>query len=70
MISTRQKTIAPSVIAITAITVLFAAAPLVATPAQAGGWGWGHHGWGWGHHGWGWGWGHHGWGWGHHGWHR
>ncbi|MFY9872646.1 MAG: hypothetical protein WAK17_23300 [Candidatus Nitrosopolaris sp.] len=65
MISTKQRTIAPSAIAIAAVIVLFAAAPLAATQAQAGGW---HHGWGWGHHGWGWG--HHGWGWGHHGWHH
>ena len=33
--------IAPSAIAITAVIVLFAAAPLGATQAQAGGW---HHG--------------------------
>ncbi|MFZ0225195.1 MAG: hypothetical protein WAM42_26215 [Candidatus Nitrosopolaris sp.] len=52
MISTKQRTIAPSAIAIAAVIVLFAAAPLAATEAQAGGW---HHGWGWGHHGWGWG---------------
>ena len=68
MISTKQRTIAPSAIAIAAVIVLFAATPLAATQAQAGGlaprlglgsprsrWGWGHHGWhhGWGHHGWG-----------------
>jgi hypothetical protein len=73
MISTKQRTIALSTIAIAAVIVLFATAPLAATQAQAIGW---HHGWGWGHHGWhhGWGWGHHGWhhgwGWGHHGWGR
>jgi hypothetical protein len=59
------STMSGSTTAITAIIVLFAAAPLAATQAQAGGW---HHGWVGGHHGWvG---GHHGWGWGHHGWGR
>jgi hypothetical protein len=51
MISTKQRTIALSAIAIAAVIVLFATAPLAPTQAQAGGW---HHGWGWGHHGWGW----------------
>ncbi|MGC2570167.1 MAG: hypothetical protein WA364_01555 [Candidatus Nitrosopolaris sp.] len=64
MISTKQRTIALSFIAIAAVFVLFAAAPLVTThQAQAfwgRGWGW-HHGWG--HGGW-----HHGWG--HGGWHH
>jgi hypothetical protein len=40
MILTKQKTIASSAIAITSVIVLFATAPLLATQAQAGGWGW------------------------------
>ena len=66
MISTRQKTIALTAIAIAAVLVLFAAAPL-ATTHQAHafwgrGWGWGG-GWGgWGGWGGGWGGGCGGWG--------
>ena len=70
MISTKQRTIALSFIAIATVFVLFAAAPLVTAHEAQATWG---HGWGWHHPWWGWhhGWGHGGWGhggWGHGGW--
>src|SRR5262245_16511411 len=61
MISTKQRTIVLRFIAIAAVFVLFAAAPLVTTHQAQAYWG---RGWGWHHGGW-----HHG-GWHHGGWHH
>jgi hypothetical protein len=54
MISTKQRTIAMSALAIVAVLVLFASAPLVATHQANAFWG---RGWGGGWGGWGGGWG-------------